>query len=101
MIETVTPVMSVLRSPSQTSGSAATASYHSIEKPPSGSDGKRSSLKEKTKLAAIGAKMKAKASRRSEEHTSELQSLMRISYAVLCLKKKKIKQSETRQEHRN
>src|SRR3546814_4338061 len=30
------------------------------------------------------------AARRSEEHTSELQSLMRISYAVFCLKKKKI-----------
>src|SRR3546814_17370016 len=30
--------------------------------------------------------------RRSEEHTSELQSLMRISYAVFCLKKKKQKQ---------
>src|SRR3546814_18376256 len=29
--------------------------------------------------------------RRSEEHTSELQSLMRSSYAVFCLKKKKIK----------
>src|SRR3546814_1729373 len=29
---------------------------------------------------------------RSEEHTSELQSLMRISYAFLCLKKKKLKQ---------
>src|SRR3546814_3112091 len=29
------------------------------------------------------------AGRRSEEHTSELQSLMRISYAVFCLKKKK------------
>src|SRR3546814_3354972 len=28
--------------------------------------------------------------RRSEEHTSELQSLMRISYAVFCLKKKKV-----------
>src|SRR3546814_8880275 len=28
---------------------------------------------------------------RSEEHTSELQSLMRISYAVFCLKKKKLK----------
>src|SRR3546814_4548848 len=28
-------------------------------------------------------------SRRSDEHTSELQSLMRISYAVFCLKKKK------------
>src|SRR3546814_7526439 len=31
----------------------------------------------------------ADAVRRSEEHTSELQSLMRISYAVFCLKKKK------------
>src|SRR3546814_10114806 len=30
---------------------------------------------------------------RSEEHTSELQSLMRISYAVFCLKKKKITQT--------
>src|SRR3546814_1695413 len=34
-------------------------------------------------------------SRRSEEHTSELQSLMRISYAVFCLKKKKTKQHST------
>src|SRR3546814_10764933 len=32
---------------------------------------------------------------RSEEHTSELQSLMRISYAVFCLKKKKIKKPRT------
>src|SRR3546814_1138172 len=31
---------------------------------------------------------------RSEEHTSELQSLMRISYAVFCLKKKTNKQTE-------
>src|SRR3546814_2564719 len=31
----------------------------------------------------------AKEHKRSEEHTSELQSLMRISYAVFCLKKKK------------
>src|SRR3546814_7022487 len=31
----------------------------------------------------------SKRRRRSEEHTSELQSLMRISYAVFCLKKKK------------
>src|SRR3546814_1592107 len=34
---------------------------------------------------------------RSEEHTSELQSLMRISYAVFCLKKKK----ETQQQNEN
>src|SRR3546814_5583244 len=32
---------------------------------------------------------------RSEEHTSELQSLMRISYAVFCLKKKKKKQTNS------
>src|SRR3546814_3047658 len=35
---------------------------------------------------------------RSEEHTSELQSLMRISYAVFCLKKKK---KETQQNSTN
>src|SRR3546814_8851197 len=34
---------------------------------------------------------------RSEEHTSELQSLMRISYAVFCLKKKKKKQTKQKQ----
>src|SRR3546814_5477461 len=38
---------------------------------------------------------------RSEEHTSELQSLMRISYAVFCLKKKKNSQSEHRTKHHN
>src|SRR3546814_5205588 len=32
---------------------------------------------------------------RSEEHTSELQSLMRISYAVFCLKQKKTKKRES------
>src|SRR3546814_7899651 len=31
---------------------------------------------------------------RSEEHTSELQSLMRISYAVICLKKKTVYQTQ-------
>src|SRR3546814_5663784 len=37
--------------------------------------------------------------KRSEEHTSELQSLMRISYAVFCLKKKKRKHNtETSQQ---
>src|SRR3546814_7107462 len=34
-------------------------------------------------------KITSKVGARSEEHTSELQSLMRISYAVFCLKKKK------------
>src|SRR3546814_9045534 len=35
---------------------------------------------------------------RSEEHTSELQSLMRISYAVFCLKKKKQQANATQQD---
>src|SRR3546814_7296016 len=34
------------------------------------------------------------AAKRSEEHTSELQSLMRISYAVFCLKKKKTEKNK-------
>src|SRR3546814_1786070 len=39
--------------------------------------------------ASLSSRMwRARISRRSEEHTSELQSLMRISYAVFCLKKK-------------
>src|SRR3546814_4916246 len=37
---------------------------------------------------------------RSEEHTSELQSLMRISYAVFCLKKKKQTHHHTHQKTR-
>src|SRR3546814_5309325 len=36
---------------------------------------------------------------RSEEHTSELQSLMRISYAVFCLKKKKKKEPKNTTQH--
>src|SRR3546814_5748084 len=38
---------------------------------------------------------------RSEEHTSELQSLMRISYAVFCLKKKKISRTTTITNNKN
>src|SRR3546814_7924867 len=42
------------------------------------------------RFAVIGGKV-IRCLERSEEHTSELQSLMRISYAVFCLKKKNIK----------
>src|SRR3546814_10633332 len=44
-----------------------------------------STLKARTPKSQTARKL---AKRRSEEHTSELQSLMRISYAVFCLKKK-------------
>src|SRR3546814_8598183 len=46
---------------------------------------------------AIGEQGEARS--RSEEHTYELQSLMRISYAVFCLKKKSIQKKHT--EHNN
>src|SRR3546814_6659755 len=39
--------------------------------------------------ACAASKARRRSSARSKEHTSELQSLMRISYAVFCLKKKK------------
>src|SRR3546814_10239009 len=42
----------------------------------------------------IGERRCRHQSGRSEEHTSELQSLMRISYAVFCLKKKNINKTE-------
>src|SRR3546814_6671711 len=42
-------------------------------------------------LIGLQADMQLNDAVRSEEHTSELQSLMRISYAVFCLKKKKTK----------
>src|SRR3546814_2775466 len=53
---------------------------------------RRGSLPEAAHPAVEGSRPGARrhvAPARSEEHTSELQSLMRISYAVFCLKKKK------------
>src|SRR3546814_10368649 len=47
------------------------------------------------------AAVAAKAGLRSEEHTSELQSLMRISYAVFCLKKKKNRDITTTEHNSN
>src|SRR3546814_10779019 len=41
--------------------------------------------------ARLGLDDRALLQQRSEEHTSELQSLMRITYAVFCLKKKRLK----------
>src|SRR3546814_11346922 len=47
------------------------------------------------------SRLSPRASFRSEEHTSELQSLMRISYAVFCLKKKKKKKQHTTNKSTN
>src|SRR3546814_2303049 len=45
-------------------------------------------IRSKYLIGGDGARSQVAADIRSEEHTSELQSLMRISYAVFCLKKK-------------
>src|SRR3546814_3458414 len=55
----------------------------------SGSTMKRRSMCAKGVLGLNDRRRDRGNRKRSEEHTSELQSLMRISYAVFCLKKKK------------
>src|SRR3546814_3057936 len=67
----------------------------------SGADGREVDFVQAHKwfnLAALAGSEEGQACRaeiRSEEHTSELQSLMRISYAVFCLKKKKNTRKDT------
>src|SRR3546814_5717691 len=50
---------------------------------------RRSSSSRRATMARTSSTLRRANDSRSEEHTSELQSLMRISYAVFCLKKKK------------
>src|SRR3546814_3459468 len=51
-------------------------------------------------LPQLGDRRGSRQQRRSEEHTSELQSLMRISYAVFCLQKK-TRSNNNQSEHRH
>src|SRR3546814_6788587 len=54
-----------------------------------------------SKNTVAGIVARARGNVRSEEHTSELQSLMRISYAVFCLKKKKKKMNKSTKDKSN
>src|SRR3546814_7236023 len=54
-------------------------------------------LKARSSRWGVNASTWMTSASRSEEHTSELQSLMRISYAVFCLKKKKTHKPEAHQ----
>src|SRR3546814_3901145 len=58
-------------------------------RPPAGTEALSPKLEEAGRMRPAGPAPPGRW--RSEEHTSELQSLMRISYAVFCLKKKKRK----------
>src|SRR3546814_4467759 len=59
----------------------------------------RADLTSTTEYAPLWVIVAVALALRSEEHTSELQSLMRISYAVFCLKKKKSKTQQKKSEN--
>src|SRR3546814_10022739 len=76
--------------------SASTAEWPLLRRTPPASAVNRASIDLKSWCRWMPSRTKAPPNcpPRSEEHTSELQSLMRISYAVFCLKKKKTKINE-------
>src|SRR3546814_4214112 len=59
-----------------------------------------SSIAQSTSVPSPLLRAPITAASRSEEHTSELQSLMRISYAVFCLKKKKNTYTQQQNNHK-
>src|SRR3546814_12740354 len=85
--DTLFPYTTLFRSPS----GASTGAHEAMEL----RDGDKTRYLGKGVLKAVAA---VNGEIRSEEHTSELQSLMRISYAVFCLKKKKRMQREPNTE---
>src|SRR3546814_1844789 len=68
---------------------------------PSGEEAHFRALESLYRSAPINRLFRSQLTIRSEEHTSELQSLMRISYAVFCLKKQKTKISPKKQNKPN
>src|SRR3546814_4111091 len=87
--------------PEGPAASTAAAPAESGAGPASSSSGPPSWAKAMKHRQAMtqGATMAAHTLKRSEEHTTELQSLMRISYAVFCLKKKKKNQKSHIHQH--
>src|SRR3546814_8710903 len=85
--DTLFPYTTLFRSRAPCAGGRDTASPYSLPGP------------NKPGRQAAHRPLSPAESPRSEEHTSELQSLMRISYAVFCLKKKK--QIKKSQRHTN
>src|SRR3546814_9362530 len=69
--------------------------------PPAASDGSPALRKISQLNLVASGESPSSLNFRSEEHTSELQSLMRISYAVFCLKKKTIRANNKYYQHLN
>src|SRR3546814_6194184 len=88
--DTLFPYTTLFRSP---------AASHRLQTAEADQFHRRAAKDQRRQGAAQGAARQVsrpQAAPRSEEHTSELQSLMRISYAVFCLKKKKKTQHTTK-----
>src|SRR3546814_5827805 len=102
---TLVPYTTLFRSPGhhQSAGRAGVADHRHQLHPDVRTAGRRAAQRSGPRVLHLGAgerraagrRTRLRAAARSEEHTSELQSLMRNSYAVFCLKKKK-KTSNTR-----
>src|SRR3546814_5105996 len=90
LTDTLFPYPTLFRSPLIVDGPSATAVLVLrgwLPRPPSPQQG-LPAIPTPVDRQTISGELLERVPRRSEEHTSELQSLMRISYAVFCLKKK-------------
>src|SRR3546814_9825627 len=87
--DTLFPYTTLFRSAGPEAGVAEHLAQHAVSGGVGGQEGHERVLPRGTE-SGPGWGQLPRPSPRSEEHTSELQSLMRISYAVFCLKKKKI-----------
>src|SRR3546814_6327557 len=85
----------MIRRPPRSTRTDTLFPYTTLFRSPGGvSDSVTRAISDKlTERLGVSFVVENKGGARSEEHTSELQSLMRISYAVFCLKKKKKKES--------
>src|SRR3546814_8474286 len=88
--DTLFPYTTLFRSPRGLPGAAASRNRLAI-RPGTRNPGKKPRPRLKARASGARTAPKPRKGGRSEEHTSELQSLIRISYAVFCLKKKKRK----------
>src|SRR3546814_4672837 len=82
--DTLFPYTTLFRSPGEVLDEEALAARFSVSRTPV-----REAVLQLIQSGLVEKESRRSATVRSEEHTSELQSLMRISYAVFCLKKKK------------
>src|SRR3546814_4895505 len=97
--DTLFPYTTLFRSSGGRRGRAGNASSAACRADRGRSRGRQACLRRETVHAQQGQRRTRRPrGGRSEEHTSELQSLMRISYAVFCLKKKK-KNNQIKTQH--